>query len=129
VSTSTGTAIAAGFLVVLAALTLLPGSPLPFRLIAEATAPWIGPRRLAFLLNVLLFVPLGLLAGVVRRPKLLLLAFALTLGIETVQYLIPGRSPDGFDLLANSTGAVLGYAVVEVFRLSRRRAGPRPRPR
>ena len=100
----------------IASLTLLPGSPLPFRIMAEATQPWLDAGRLAFALNVLLFVPLGAIGGWWRRPLLLPLAAAISVSIETVQAVIPGRTPNVYDLVANGTGALVGYAVAAAWR-------------
>jgi VanZ family protein len=42
---------------------------------------------------------------------MLLVAVALSVGIETVQHLIPGRSPSLRDVVTNSLGAAIGYAL------------------
>jgi glycopeptide antibiotics resistance protein len=112
----------------IASLTLLPGSPLPFRIMAEAAAPWVGAGRLAFALNVLLFVPLGAIGGWWRRPAILLLAGIVSLSIETAQFAIPGRSPNLYDLVANGTGALVGYAAAAVWRDHRWRRARRRAP-
>jgi glycopeptide antibiotics resistance protein len=111
-------------LVATALLTLLPGSPAPYRLIAEAVSPWVGPRRVAFVLNVALFVPLGALAGWRRNRGAFVAVVALSLLIETLQLVIPGRSPDPFDLVANGVGAVLGAYLVRIFRSARGQPAP-----
>lgn len=70
--------------------------------------------------NVAAYVPFGLLAGYalakrVRQPDLLLavaaLGGALSLGMEALQALLPGRIASVADLLANAAGAALGGAV------------------
>jgi glycopeptide antibiotics resistance protein len=95
-----------------AGLTLLPGSPLPFRVIAGVLEPWLSSGRVAAALNVALFVPVGaVIAWWWRRPAMLLVAVALSVGIETVQHLIPGRSPSLRDVVTNSLGAAIGYAL------------------
>jgi glycopeptide antibiotics resistance protein len=68
------------------------------------------------LANVLLLVPLGLLLAFAfpRLPLSLLLALAalLSLGIETMQYLLlPDRVATLVDVLANTGGAAIGLVV------------------
>ncbi len=69
-----------------------------------------------FVLNVMLFVPLGFglrLAGVRRRWAWLAGAL-LTITIETLQYyVVPGRDSGLNDLISNSTGAALGIALAD----------------
>jgi glycopeptide antibiotics resistance protein len=115
-SSRTITLLAVVALVATALLTLLPGSPVPYRLIADAVSPWIGPRRVAFILNVTLFVPLGALAAWRRSRRAFVAVLALSLLIETLQLVIPGRSPDPFDLLANGVGAVTGAYLVRTLQ-------------
>ena len=82
-------------------------------------------------LNVLLFVPLSLLgAFVVGRWDgrfWFFTALAATVLIEMVQgLLLPGRSASGSDVLANTSGALLGLAGAHVIRsVARRRRGVR----
>jgi hypothetical protein len=67
-----------------------------------------------FVLNVLLFAPLGFglsLAGV-RPARAVLAMIAATIAIETLQvFVVPGRDASVGDVIANSTGGTLGYAV------------------
>lgn len=88
----------------------------------EAGAPtWLSPTTVEFVTNVLLFVPLSLI-GNTFRPHWrwggwLLTGLAGTLLIETVQGLfLPGRSAQTIDVVANTLGAVVGYAAVRVAR-------------
>ncbi len=75
--------------------------------------------------NGVMFVPVGALLVLGSRPARWPLAVlagpAVSLGVETAQRWIPGRVPDGFDLLTNSAGSVLGCllggAVVGVLAL------------
>jgi glycopeptide antibiotics resistance protein len=65
-------------------------------------------------LNVGVFVPLGLLlaAATVRFPVALLIGLLLSAAIEVSQYLVKvGRTSDVNDLITNTTGTVLGWAV------------------
>jgi len=69
------------------------------------------------LVNVLGYVPLGLLAGLALYPRLrgwgavaLALLFCLLLsgGLEAVQTFLPSRVPSRLDLLTNGAGALIG---------------------
>lgn len=102
-------AIAAG----IAALTLAPGG-------AEVgVSPWCiscGDRGLAdFLLNILLFAPLGasLAASGGSARRALLIGLAFSTGIELLQLAIPGRAPTLRDVLANGFGCWLGAVSLQ----------------
>jgi VanZ like family len=100
------------WLVVILGLTLIP---------LEATdgAPPIlcvlcGDGALADgVLNAALFLPLGASLSVTGwRPwRLLALGALLSLGVETFQFVIPGRDPSLSDVLFNTLGTALGSAV------------------
>lgn len=62
------------------------------------------------LLNVLLYVPLGVVARAVlgRSWPVVLLGAILSAGVETAQMVIPGRFTALADVVANTTGAGLG---------------------
>ncbi|GGI05306.1 VanZ family protein [Egicoccus halophilus] len=93
-------------------LTLFPGSPAPFLWAADRLAPrGVEPGELAFVLNVALFVPVGLVLGLASRPRLLWLAPAASVMIELTQWLVPQRQPNVWDVVANTGGALLGYVV------------------
>lgn len=59
-----------------------------------------------------------------QRAAPLALAFAVAYGvvIEALQLLVPGRSADPLDLLADAAGAILGVAAISLW--TSRRAGP-----
>lgn len=86
------------------------------------------PRMLEQLaLNIVMFVPLGLLLPValpsLRRFRCTAaVCLAITLAIETLQY-FTGRSADIDDVLLNLLGGMLGYAL---FALLRARLSERP---
>jgi glycopeptide antibiotics resistance protein len=80
--------------------------------------------------NFILFVPLGILLPLVwRRLRFwngLLVALALSIGIELAQYLTrpwSNRLADVNDVILNVGGACLGLALVSLVRL---RPGARP---
>jgi VanZ family protein len=69
-----------------------------------------------FILNVLLFVPLGfgLRLGGVRRRTVAAVAVLFTITIETLQYyVVPGRESGLNDIVSNSTGGFLGIALAD----------------
>jgi hypothetical protein len=65
------------------------------------------------LLNVILFLPLGLCLGHSRQPRTaLLLSFAVSSGIELLQWhAIAGRQASLLDVAANVSGAALGILL------------------
>lgn len=79
---------------------------------------WTSGSPREFMLNVMLFVPVGLLAarfGVVRGFAA---SVALTFAIEVLQIPMPDRISDPRDLVANAAGAAFGVAVVASARRS-----------
>ena len=104
--------------VMAAAVLLLTLFPTTYRtvetrcLVDGGLAHLVAPEPLA---NVVLFVPLVLLAGIrTRRPLAMFLAgSALSALIETIQALVPvlGRSCTTGDWLANSAGALTGAVL------------------
>jgi VanZ family protein len=80
---------------------------------------WLfGPARFYradFIVNLLAYLPLGLFIGLAGRRYRLLRAAAygalLSLAMESCQWLMPPRSADLYDLLANTAGAAAGGAV------------------
>lgn len=78
--------------------------------------------RLEILANVLVFVPVGIFAFVLmpRRvwPLSVLLGPAISVGIEVAQrFLLPHRAATVNDVVANSTGALIGIVVAVVCTL------------
>lgn len=70
------------------------------------------------MLNTAMFVPIGIgLALLGVRPQIAIPSMcALSLGIETAQgTIIAGRDPSLSDLLTNSTGGAIGFAVGYIF--------------
>ena len=82
---------------------------------------WLTYDRAEFLANIALFVPVGLFLLLLFGTRLwwvaAVAAFAMTSAIETAQRSIPGRFPDDRDVLANTSGALIGIAVGVVLTL------------
>ncbi|WP_315092928.1 VanZ family protein [uncultured Cellulomonas sp.] len=95
----------------------------------EWTLPTLGAVEL--MVNVILFAPVALLAGVLtRRPVAALLgASAASLVVEAVQAFVTvlGRSCSTDDWLSNTLGALLGALLaVAALRLARATGEPPP---
>lgn len=78
---------------------------------------WVTFRWLEFFANIAMFVPLGVFVvlwfGVRRWWLAPPIGFALSAAIEIAQLqLLPSRFADPRDLVANTTGAVLGAAAM-----------------
>ena len=96
---------------------------------------WASPHHYGFILNIALFVPLGVIAVLLTRWswwRVVLAAAAVSTAIEVAQWLFLDRVGDRADVLANTLGALLGAGAVSLLaRLRSRRAGRpgRRRPR
>lgn len=81
----------------------------------------IDAGELEFIANVALFVPVGMFLLLLVGTRLwwvaLAASFAMTAFIETAQQSIPGRVPDGRDLVANGLGAVIGVLLATAMTL------------
>lgn len=100
------------------------------QVLADLLATWGVPREPAavaieFVANIVLFMPFGLLGALAwprLSPWLVIGAGCLTsITIELVQIALPTRFPTMSDVVANTTGAALGYALVAWWRLRRPR--------
>ncbi|MDR0311234.1 MAG: VanZ family protein [Acidobacteriota bacterium] len=119
-----------GFLLALSCALILYGTLHPFSftfgsreesilsLLAASTHSYVG--RGDTIANVILFLPFGFFAmqSVFQRaPRPIRLIFivvsgaALSFGIECAQSCLPGRSVSIYDLLTNTTGALLGAVL------------------
>jgi VanZ family protein len=97
----------------------------------ERVVPWwcvaCGDKgRADFVLNVILFIPLGSmlrLAGARRRTAALIGMF-LSIAIELTQAFIPGRDTTLGDVISNTTGTLVGFAVAAIVLAQARRHTP-----
>lgn len=119
------------FLIGLAALTLTPSKveeSMPNLLdLVLATAhrlgwEWLDFTRLEIIANVLVFVPVGILAFLLLPRRIWFLAVLvgplLSAMIEIAQRVaLPHRAATVNDVVANSTGAIIGVAVAVAFTL------------
>lgn len=86
----------------------------------EFKTPFVGSSILMITLNLMLFVPLGFLIPVALKSykwnlkKVVLVGFLLSFCIEFLQ-LFGGRMCEIDDIIANSSGALLGYLLFESF--------------
>ena len=113
------------YLVCLLLLTLSPQAAstsdvksnfVPFFSVIYALKSGFQTAQYLVILNILLFVPMGIFLPCVFRKadrfyRTVLTAFAVTLFIELVQVLLPGRAFDIDDILMNTLGAAIGYAL------------------
>lgn len=78
--------------------------------------PWATYDLIEFTANILLFVPLGVLGALLLRPRgwlVVPLAFIASVTIEAGQaILLDQRTSSALDVIANTTGAVVGLLVV-----------------
>lgn len=103
-------------LAAIAALTLVP---LPRQLAESAATPWYclicGEQGMVdVILNVALFVPLGVALGMggIRPLRAALAGLALATAIELLQAtLVTGRDPSLSDVLTNGTGTAVGAGL------------------
>jgi hypothetical protein len=114
-----GLAIAVGWLGVLVVGTLTPGGMRdPARAGGFSLCLICGDTGGAdAVLNLILFVPLGVWVGLRRGPLAALLAgILLSSGIEIIQFWVPGRYSTLGDLAWNSLGATAGATALSAVR-------------
>lgn len=83
---------------------------------------WFGYRQLEFSANIVMFLPLGFLIGLLVSKRLvwlpLLVIPALSITIEILQGLfLSQRFASVLDVVANTVGGYLGLAIVVVLRV------------
>jgi VanZ family protein len=127
------------YLALVARLTLWP-QPAPDDVldVVRAVTGWltrhhvpIGYDAVEAASNVLMFVPFGVLVGLLVRRAWLVVALgcALSLLIETSQALfLPTRVADPRDVVMNTLGAAVGVLLVPTVRRVSTRLGPRTWP-
>lgn len=99
-------------------IAALPDVLIPFQEIRRAFRgyPWL---LFIFFGNIIMFVPVGLFAGLLWRGpkwwKAFLTGLVSSTAIETVQLFI-GRRTDVDDVILNTLGALLGYWIFCAFR-------------
>lgn len=117
--------IIAATLLCILAITLFPYEFFFAETIADFT--WAGLRERAyrpilmpmeFLANILMFVPLGFgFALRLRKRKVaaalttILLSLIVTISIEFLQIFLPSRTPSHIDIISNTMGGALGFAI------------------
>ncbi|MCW5965529.1 MAG: VanZ family protein [Bryobacterales bacterium] len=109
----------------------------PWNFQPEPTSPLLGwhlPQGRSFyvdgILNLLLLLPLGFGGMVVLRTRWRWLlvpfaAFGLSAAVESMQAYLPTRDSSAWDVIYNTTGAVLGMALATILGL---RVSPKARP-
>ncbi|ANF33191.1 hypothetical protein A0130_17370 [Leifsonia xyli] len=122
--------LTAVYLLAVAVITLDPRPPAPagnplLRALLRAVSSlpgfgWVDYDVAEFTVNILLFVPMGvlftLLLGAWRWWLVVGIGVVATLVIEFVQLFLPARVSDPRDLAANTLGTLLGVAVVVLGR-------------
>lgn len=116
-----GTVVVAGFIV----LDPVPPAEAGQTVLHDWSAIWriggLQPTFLTFdtvewLSNVVMFLPIGFLyAGVVHprnRYRVVPVAAAASIGVETVQLFIPDRVSSVSDVVANTLGALIGVLLL-----------------
>lgn len=106
--------------VVLAAIAFWPqpvdSGVSPFVRVLTRLVPLLTYERIEFGSNVVLFVPLGIVLGLLlpaSRHLVVPLAFLSSLTIEAIQaVMLADRTPSVFDLIANVAGACLGLVLL-----------------
>ena len=92
-------------------------------LIPSEQVPRIGFNVSDKLLHAVLFIPLGLLAGLSMRKGALVIAvvwIVVIAGIsELLQFLAPGRNPDLMDAVFDVGGGIPAAVLTHVVRLKR----------
>lgn len=83
---------------------------------------WVDTTRADVVINVLGFIPLGMLLALgtarwqVRLLMALVAGFAISLGIELTQTLMITRASSALDLLLNTAGSAVGAVIMLVLR-------------
>ena len=80
--------------------------------------PFTNTALITFNLNILLFIPFGLLLPIATKVKsfgkVILMGFLTSLLIELMQLGIGGRITDVNDLMTNTFGCLIGYGIYKI---------------
>jgi glycopeptide antibiotics resistance protein len=92
------------------------------RLHTHGVPAFVNYNFVEFTANILFFLPVGFLGGLLFTRRLwwisAVLGFLLSCGVETAQALfLPGRVASPRDVVANTTGAVVGALLAGLVRL------------
>ena len=95
------------------------GRVLAFNFIPFGGSEYIYAIKKDVVINTMLFAPLGFLLamrskGKRRRPLLLIAAFAISVCAEALQYLLAVGVADITDVICNTVGAALGFALYDI---------------
>jgi VanZ family protein len=131
-SSRNNAAAEAGLLALAGLLAVVVATLWPFRFtfraltwVTYAQSFGVAPRTLLdFPRNILLFIPLGLGVGGVLRARgvtplrtlalTIGLATAVTVGVESLQLFLPGRTPNLSDIAGNIGGAAAAFLLLRV---------------
>jgi glycopeptide antibiotics resistance protein len=111
------------------AITLVPARGpnelqlLPLIRIVRGLTPPVKPSVVTNVVgNIFLFLPLGaaLCLYGLRRRSTVLVGFCLSAAIEFTQLFIPGRKTSSDDVLCNTLGALVGFALASTWAVDRR---------
>lgn len=89
---------------------------IPFFSVIYALKSGFPTAQYLIILNIFMFVPMGIFLPCVfkitdKLYRTVLISFVTTLTIEILQVLLPGRAFDIDDILLNTLGAAVGYAL------------------
>ena len=88
-----------------------------YRAIMERGESQLLPENI---MNVLVFVPIGVLVGVAFRDmiwkKVLVIGFGLSLGIEVFQFVFRKGLTEVDDVMHNSLGCAIGFLIVAIIK-------------
>ena len=78
-------------------------------------------QRSQILTNVVMFIPVGILTGLIWKWRGLLVAAGLSVGIEVLQFISQRGLCEFDDVIHNTAGAAIGAGIVVLFENARRR--------
>lgn len=91
-----------------------------YKIILKGENPILFPENV---MNVVAFVPFGMLIGLICREikwwQVLLLGFGLSLSIEILQLVLKRGFSELDDVIHNSIGCIVGYGLYQMARIAR----------